>query len=48
LQNSLRSDGEFFCGRYLAYILNLIVQEGLKVLGNVVDTIRDNKKCQGI
>jgi len=44
LQNSLLCDGEFFHVRCCAHILNLIVQEGLKVIGDGVDLIRESIK----
>jgi len=34
-QNSLICDGKFFHMRCCAHILNLILQQGLKVLGDV-------------
>jgi len=43
-QNSLICGGEFFHVRYCAHILNLIVQERLKVLGDALDQIRESIK----
>jgi len=47
LQNSLLCDGEFFYVHCCAHILNLIVQEGLKVIGDSVDLIRESIKYVG-
>jgi len=44
LNNSLICSGEFFHVRYSAYILNLIVQEGLKVLSDALKKIKGNIK----
>ena len=44
LQDSLLCDDQFFHVRYCAYILNLIVQEGLKVVGGALDKIRESIK----
>ena len=44
LQNSLVCDGEFMHIRCCAHILNLIVQEGLKALGDSLDHIRESIK----
>ena len=44
LQNSLLCDGEFFHVCCCAHILNLIVQEGLKAIGDGVDLIRESIK----
>jgi len=44
LQNSLVCDGEFMHIRCCAHILNLIVQEGLKALGDSLDLIRESIK----
>ncbi|KAM3359749.1 hypothetical protein P3S68_019460 [Capsicum galapagoense] len=43
-QNSLLCDGEFFHVRCCAYILNLIVQEGLKVASDSLFAIRESVK----
>ena len=40
LEESLLCDGEFFHIHYCAHILNLIVQEGLKVSSTSCHTIR--------
>ncbi|RZC03446.1 Zinc finger BED domain-containing protein RICESLEEPER 2 [Glycine soja] len=42
--NDLVSCGEFFHIRCCAHILNLIVQEGLKVVGPAINKIRENIK----
>ncbi|KAI5426971.1 hypothetical protein KIW84_032412 [Lathyrus oleraceus] len=44
LQNWLLSEGEFFHVRCSARVLNLIVQEGLRVFGDALEKIRDNVK----
>ncbi|XP_054821595.1 zinc finger BED domain-containing protein RICESLEEPER 2-like [Prosopis cineraria] len=44
LQNNLICDGEFFYVRCCAHILNLIVQEGLKVTNVAINKIRDSIK----
>ena len=44
LQDSLLCDGQFFHVRCCAHILNLIVQESLKVVGGALDKIRENIK----
>ena len=44
LHNGLICSGEFFHIRCCAHILNLIVEEGLKVLGNTLDQIRNSIK----
>jgi len=44
LQNSLVCDGEFLHVRCCAHILNLIIQEGLKALGDSLDDIRESIK----
>jgi len=42
LQNSLVCDGELLHVLCCAHILNFIVQEGLKALGNSLDHIRES------
>ncbi|XP_050915432.1 zinc finger BED domain-containing protein RICESLEEPER 1-like [Lathyrus oleraceus] len=44
LQNWLLSEGEFFHYRCSAHVLNLIVQEGLKVIGDALEKIRESVK----
>ncbi|KAL2330357.1 hypothetical protein Fmac_017938 [Flemingia macrophylla] len=44
LQKGLICDGEFFHVRCCAHVLNLIVQEGLKVLDDALDQIRTSIK----
>ncbi|XP_042052014.1 zinc finger BED domain-containing protein RICESLEEPER 2-like [Salvia splendens] len=44
LQNSLLCNGEYFHVRCCAHILNLIVQEGLKVASDALDKIRASIK----
>nr|KYP41911.1 Putative AC transposase [Cajanus cajan]KYP41915.1 Putative AC transposase [Cajanus cajan]KYP41917.1 Putative AC transposase [Cajanus cajan] len=44
LQKGLICDGEFFHVRCCAHVLNLIVQEGLKVLDGTLDQIRTSIK----
>jgi len=44
LQNGLICGSEFIHVRCCAHILNLIVQEGLKVLGEALNQIRNNIK----
>ncbi|CAL5202787.1 unnamed protein product [Lathyrus oleraceus] len=44
LQNWLLSEGEFFHVRCSAHVLNLIVQEGLKVIGDALEKIRESVK----
>ena len=44
MQDSLLCDGQFFPVRCCAHILNLIVQEGLKVVGGALDKIRESIK----
>ncbi|XP_030970702.1 zinc finger BED domain-containing protein RICESLEEPER 2-like [Quercus lobata] len=43
-RSSLPCSGEFFCVRCGAHILNLIVQEGLKIIEHVVHNIRESVK----
>jgi len=43
-QNSLLCDGEFFHVCCYAHMLNLIMQEGLKVIGDGEDLIRESIK----
>ncbi|KAK2384737.1 zinc finger BED domain-containing protein RICESLEEPER [Trifolium repens] len=42
LQNGLLCDGEFFHARCFARVLNLIVEEGLKLVGDAVCKIRES------
>jgi hypothetical protein len=42
LQNLLLCDEEFIHVHCLAHVLNFIVQEGLKVVGDSLRKIRDN------
>ncbi|XP_050908840.1 zinc finger BED domain-containing protein RICESLEEPER 4-like [Lathyrus oleraceus] len=44
LQNWLLSKGEFFHVRCSAHVLNLIVQEGLKVIGDALEKIKESVK----
>ena len=44
LKNALLSDGRFFHVRCCAHILNIIVQEGLKVLSGAVHKVRETVK----
>ena len=44
IQDSLLCDGQFFHMRCCAHILNLIVQEGLKVASETLDKIRQSIK----
>ena len=44
MSNSLLCDGEFFHIRCSAHILNLIVQEGLKVASEALHKIRESVK----
>ncbi|KAH7835665.1 hypothetical protein Vadar_028554 [Vaccinium darrowii] len=44
LSNSLVCDGQFFHIRCGAHVLNLIVQEGLKVIDEAIYNIRENVK----
>ena len=44
MQNSLLCDGHFFHVRCYAYILNLIIQEALKVRSSALHKIKDSVK----
>ena len=44
IQDSLLCDGQFFHVRCCAHILNLIIQEGLKVASETLNKIRNNIK----
>lgn len=42
--NGLLCDGDFFHVRCFTHVLNLIVQEGLKICSKSLEKIRDNLK----